>query len=48
VREVGVLIFRIADGQVQELWSAISDLDLISSLGGKIVLAAEEMERGEA
>jgi hypothetical protein len=48
VREVGVLIFRIADGRVQELWSGISDLDLIFSLGGKVVPATEEIERSES
>ena len=33
VCESGILIFRIADGQVQELWSEMSDLQVVMQLG---------------
>ncbi|BAS26760.1 ester cyclase [Limnochorda pilosa] len=37
VRETGMLIFRIAGGKVRELWTALSDLELVFELGGKVV-----------
>lgn len=33
VQETGILIFRISNGQVQELWSEMSDLQVIMQLG---------------
>ena len=33
VEEYGVLIFRIVDGKVHELWSALCDLELVLGLG---------------
>jgi hypothetical protein len=41
VREIGMLVFRIVDGKVLELWTALCDLELVFALGGKIVPAAE-------
>jgi steroid delta-isomerase-like uncharacterized protein len=37
VKEMGVLIFRIEDGKVHELWSALSDLEVVLELGGRIL-----------
>ncbi|HYH11633.1 MAG TPA: ester cyclase [Thermomicrobiales bacterium] len=33
VLETGIIIFRIVDGQVREIWSEMSDLQVIISLG---------------
>jgi predicted ester cyclase len=33
VQESGILIFRIANGEVQELWSEMSDLQVVMQLG---------------
>jgi predicted ester cyclase len=41
VLEMGVLIFRIVDGRVHELWSALCDLELVFALGAKIVPPGE-------
>ena len=41
VREIGILIFRIVDGKVHELWTALCDLELIFALGARVLPAAE-------
>lgn len=33
ILETGILIYRITDGQVQELWSEMSDLQVVQQLG---------------
>jgi predicted ester cyclase len=33
VLETGIMIFRFVDGQVQEIWSEMSDLQLVAALG---------------
>jgi steroid delta-isomerase-like uncharacterized protein len=33
VPEPGIIIFRIAEGQVREMWSELSDLQLVMALG---------------
>jgi predicted ester cyclase len=42
VKEMGVLIFRIREGKVAELWSALCDLDVVLALGAVPVLKKEE------
>jgi len=37
VKEMGILIFRIKDGKIHELWSALSDLELVIELGASVV-----------
>ncbi|MEW6233014.1 MAG: nuclear transport factor 2 family protein [Chloroflexota bacterium] len=33
ITEMGILIFRIREGRIAELWSALSDLELVLELG---------------
>jgi predicted ester cyclase len=42
VTEMGVLIFRMVEGRVQELWSALCDLDLVLALGAVPVVPADD------
>jgi predicted ester cyclase len=37
VTEMGMLIFRIEENKVRELWTALCDLEVVVSLGAKIV-----------
>lgn len=46
VLETGILILRVRDGLVQELWSEMSDLQLIMQLGA--LPQAEQDQGGEA
>jgi steroid delta-isomerase-like uncharacterized protein len=41
VKEMGILIFRIKDEKIQELWSALSDLELVLELGASITYKAK-------
>ena len=41
-KEMGVLIFRVSEGKIHELWSALCDLNLILSLGAIPVLKKDE------
>jgi predicted ester cyclase len=42
VLETGIIIFRIADGQVQEMWSEMSDLQVVFQLGASLTVKQDE------
>lgn len=37
ILETGIIIYRIVDGQVQEIWSEMSDLQVVFQLGALLV-----------
>lgn len=43
ILETGIIIYRIMDGQVQEMWSEMSDLQVVFQLGARILPPQAEL-----